>query len=92
MPTSVAGGKHLGMATAAMAAASAMEAQPERNAINAMNLNSVKDQAALPASFGAVDGISRMNHNLAAQFLLRSPRENRPYDVPVIGKCASARL
>ena len=36
----------------------------------------------------AVDGVSRMNRNLAAQFLLRSPRENRQYDVPIIGECA----
>lgn len=30
--------------------------------------------------------VSRMNRNLASQFLLRSPRENRQYDVPIIGE------
>lgn len=30
------------------------------------------------------DNVSRMNRNLATQFLLRSPRENRQYDVPII--------
>ena len=30
--------------------------------------------------------VSRINRNLATQFLLRSPRENRQYDVPIIGK------
>lgn len=30
--------------------------------------------------------VNRMNRNLATQFLLRSPRENRQYDVPIIGK------
>jgi len=32
------------------------------------------------------DNVGRMNRNLATQFLLRSPRENRQYDVPIIGK------
>ena len=30
--------------------------------------------------------VSRLNRNLATQFLLRSPRENRQYDVPIIGE------
>jgi len=38
------------------------------------------------ASPGVADNVSRMNRNLATQFLLRSPRENRQYDVPIIGK------
>lgn len=34
----------------------------------------------------AAPDVSRINRNLATQFLLRSPRENRQYDVPIIGK------
>ena len=34
----------------------------------------------------ATPDVNRMNRNLATQFLLRSPRENRQYDVPIIGK------
>ena len=30
--------------------------------------------------------VNRINRNLATQFLLRSPRENRQYDVPIIGE------
>lgn len=38
------------------------------------------------------DNVSRINRNLAAQFLLRSPRENRQYDVPIIGKSIKCKL
>ena len=39
-----------------------------------------------PGSSSSSPDVSRMNRNLATQFLLRSPRENRQYDVPIIGK------
>jgi hypothetical protein len=38
------------------------------------------------AGSSATPDVNRMNRNLATQFLLRSPRENRQYDVPIIGK------
>lgn len=37
-------------------------------------------------SSGQAADVSRLNRNLATQFLLRSPRENRQYDVPIIGE------
>jgi len=37
-------------------------------------------------SSGKAADVSRLNRNLATQFLLRSPRENRQYDVPIIGE------
>lgn len=41
---------------------------------------------ARPGSSSSTSDVNRMNRNLATQFLLRSPRENRQYDVPIIGK------
>lgn len=38
------------------------------------------------AGSSSTPDVNRMNRNLATQFLLRSPRENRQYDVPIIGK------
>lgn len=38
------------------------------------------------------DNVSRMNRNLASQFLLRSPRVNQPYDVPIIGQCVNQTI
>ena len=39
-----------------------------------------------PGGSSPTSDVNRMNRNLATQFLLRSPRENRQYDVPIIGK------
>ncbi|KAI9557104.1 hypothetical protein GHT06_016901 [Daphnia sinensis] len=36
------------------------------------------------AASSSTPDVNRMNRNLATQFLLRSPRENRQYDVPII--------